>query len=99
MIQDAIVDRQVLRLTYLDRDGTRTQREVEPVRFATIRGQHWYLLAWCRLRMASRAFHTDRIVHAQATGEPASPRPHQDFALHTCDLIDRTPTLEGNSRP
>lgn len=50
VIQDAIVDRRVLRLTYLDREGAPTEREVEPVRFA-----YWYLLGWCRMRLAARA--------------------------------------------
>jgi hypothetical protein len=35
----------------------------------------------------------DRIVHAQATGEPAPTHPHENFTLRTCDLIDRTPVL------
>ncbi|SMD22407.1 helix-turn-helix transcriptional regulator [Kibdelosporangium aridum] len=93
VIQDAIVDRRVLRLTYLDRDGTRTEREVEPVLFATVRGRYWYVVAWCRLRLAARAFRVDRIIHAQATGEPAPTHPYENFTFRTCDLIDRAPVL------
>ena len=93
VIQDAVVDRRVLRLTYLDRDGARTEREVEPVRFASVRGRHWYLVGWCRLRRAERAFRVDRIVHARATGEPSPAHRHEDFALRTCDLADRSPAL------
>ncbi|KOX18812.1 hypothetical protein ADK67_35330 [Saccharothrix sp. NRRL B-16348] len=93
VIQDAVVDRRVLRLTYLDRDGGRTEREVEPVRFATVRGRYWYLVGWCRLRQAERAFRVDRIVNAGTTGEPSPAHRHEDFALRTCDLVDRTPAL------
>ena len=99
VIQDAIVDRRVLRLTYLDREGTPSEREVEPVRFATVRGRYWYILGWCRMRLAPRAFRIDRILSAHATGEPAPPHPYEDFTLRTCDLIDRAPVLEPGSRP
>ncbi|HJP74933.1 MAG TPA: YafY family protein [Pseudonocardiaceae bacterium] len=94
VIQDAIVDRSVLRLTYLDRDGTHTEREVEPVSFTTVRGRYWYLLGWCRLRLAARAFRIDRILAAQATGEPTPPHRYEDFTLRTCDLIDHAPAFE-----
>jgi predicted DNA-binding transcriptional regulator YafY len=97
VIQDAIVDRRVLRLTYLDRDGAHTEREVEPVLFATVRGRYWYLVGWCRMRLAARAFRIDRIVRAQATGEPAPTHPYENFTLRTCDLIDRAPVL-GHDR-
>jgi predicted DNA-binding transcriptional regulator YafY len=93
VIQDAIAGRQVLSLTYLDRDGARTEREVEPVVFATVRGRHWYLVGHCRLRRGPRAFRIDRIVRAEPTGEPAPVHSHEDFTLDTCDLTDRTPAL------
>ncbi|CAM4218362.1 YafY family protein [Kibdelosporangium persicum] len=93
VIQDAIVDRRVLRLTYLDRTGVHTEREVEPVLFATVRGRYWYLVAWCRTRRAERAFRVDRIVRAEATGEPAPAHRAENFRFRTCDLIDRTPVL------
>ncbi|GAA4465759.1 helix-turn-helix transcriptional regulator [Phytohabitans houttuyneae] len=96
LIQDAISDRQVLRLTYLDRDGARTERDVEPVSFATVRGKHWYLLGRCRLRGGPRAFRLDRIVEAVPTGEPSPANSPEDFTLHTCDLVDRTPALSRN---
>src|SRR5262245_60548879 len=58
-IQDAIVARQVLRIRYTDKDGAVTEREIEPVLFMTADGPHWYLIAWCRLREAIRAFRVD----------------------------------------
>jgi predicted DNA-binding transcriptional regulator YafY len=94
VIQDAIVARQVLRLGYADKDGAQTEREVEPVLFMTGPGQHWYLIAWCRLRRAERAFRVDRIVRAEATGEPAPPHPYEDFAPCIPHLITRTPALD-----
>jgi predicted DNA-binding transcriptional regulator YafY len=93
VIQDAIVGRQVLRLTYVDRADVGTEREVEPVLFMTGVGRHWYLIAWCRLRQGARAFRVDRIVHAEATGEPAPEHAYEDFAPCIPDLVARAPAL------
>jgi predicted DNA-binding transcriptional regulator YafY len=93
VIQDAIVGRQVLRLTYVDRAGAHTRREVEPVLFMTGDGRQWYLIAWCRLRQAARAFRIDRITHAEATGEPSPEHSYEDFAPRIPDLVARAPAL------
>ena len=92
-IQDAIVARQVLRITYSDKSGAHTDREVEPVLFMTA-GGHWYLIAWCRLRRAARAFRVDRILWAKTTGERVSERSYEDFAPSLPDLISRTLALD-----
>lgn len=70
----------VLRLGYVDRDGTVTAREVEPLGYLG-RDAYWYLVAWCRLREGVRPFRTDRILSATVTAEVAPPRP-----LRTEDL-------------
>jgi predicted DNA-binding transcriptional regulator YafY len=64
----------------------------EPVLFMTAIG-HWYLIAWCRLRQAARAFRVDRILRAETTGEPAPEHSYQAFAPRLPDLISRTPAL------
>jgi len=93
-IQDAIVARQVLRIWYADKDGAVTEREVEPVLFMTADGPHWYLIAWCRLREAIRAFRVDRVLRAETTGEPAPKHSYEDFAPCLPDLISRAPALD-----
>lgn len=55
---------QVVRLSYTDRDGSATERDVEPMGFVG-KGDNWYLIAWCRLRDGLRAFRGDRIVRAE----------------------------------
>jgi predicted DNA-binding transcriptional regulator YafY len=92
-IQDAIGARQVLRITYTDKEGAHTDRELEPVLFMTAVG-HWYLIAWCRLRQATRAFRVDRILRAETTGEPAPEHSYEDFAPCLPGLISRTPALD-----
>jgi predicted DNA-binding transcriptional regulator YafY len=70
----------VLRISYSDKAGVPTNRDVEPMGYV-VRGQHWYLVAWCRDREAIRAFRGDRIVSAEATGEIPARR-----SLHMEDL-------------
>ncbi|MGW5722126.1 helix-turn-helix transcriptional regulator [Amycolatopsis sp. NPDC003865] len=60
--------RRVLRLRYTDRAGAVTRREVEPLGYVG-KPEHWYLIAWCRLREEIRAFRTDRIASFSVTAE------------------------------
>lgn len=58
---------------YTDRDGRQTVRDVEPLGY--IRSTTaWYLLGWCRMRDAPRAFRFDRIDGVTALSERVSPR-------------------------
>ena len=92
-IQDAITARHVL-LHYRDRDDVVTVREVEPVAFAGTRA-HWYLLAWCRLREAARAFRVDRVLAAVDTGELAPHRSYADLDVDIPHALVRVPDLAG----
>ena len=71
-VQRALRDRRVLRLRYADAAGAVTSRLVEPVGFLS--GDHWYLVAWCRLRDGVRGFRLDRIRAAEVLDEVAEPR-------------------------
>jgi predicted DNA-binding transcriptional regulator YafY len=93
-IQETITTRHVLLLDYRDRDGVVTTRAVEPVAFAGTRA-HWYLLAWCRLRQAARAFRVDRILTAVDTGEPAPYRSYADLDVDIPQALVRVPDLVG----
>jgi predicted DNA-binding transcriptional regulator YafY len=73
VVADALHERTVLRIDYADRHGVSTTRSIEPLGYIADH-DHWYLVAWCRLRKAVRAFRTDRIESLMATGEPAPPR-------------------------
>lgn len=64
---------QVLRISYTDRDGDETERDVEPMGFVG-KGDTWYLIAWCRLRHGLRAFRGDRIIQAEPLIERAQRR-------------------------
>jgi predicted DNA-binding transcriptional regulator YafY len=64
----------VLEISYVDRNGIATSRNVEPMGFVG-KGADWYLIAWCRLRDDLRAFRGDRIAAAEPTGERPPRRP------------------------
>jgi predicted DNA-binding transcriptional regulator YafY len=73
----AVIGGRVLDVSYVDSGGRRSSRAVEPlgVLWGT---EGWYLLGWCRLRSAVRAFRLDRVVEASATSETV---PHREVDL------------------
>lgn len=74
VLTEALVRRQVLRIVYRDKEGSLSERDIEPV--VLLAGERgWYLVGHCRLRDALRAFRADRVLHADSLGEPAPPRP------------------------
>ncbi|WP_433473319.1 helix-turn-helix transcriptional regulator [Spirillospora sp. CA-142024] len=79
VLEEAITTRRVVRLTYVDRTGVETERDVEPVTF-TGSGKGWYLTAWCRMRGGRRIFRTDRVRRAALLEETAPERAAE--ALH-----------------
>ncbi|WP_433724184.1 helix-turn-helix transcriptional regulator [Nocardia sp. CA-129566] len=60
VIAQSIEAGRVLRISYADRFGEHSEREVEPTAFLS-GSNGWYLIAWCRLREESRCFRLDRI--------------------------------------
>lgn len=70
----ALAERRVLEIAYRDKADAVTSRTVEPAGVVEIEDR-WYLIAWCRLRQAYRAFRLDRIRSASACLEPVSRRP------------------------
>jgi len=79
----------VLLLTYRNRLGEETVREIEPMGYVA-KGTDWYLIAWCRLRDGVRAFRGDRIVGAEVTGERPARR-----MLSADDLDIQFGTIRG----
>jgi predicted DNA-binding transcriptional regulator YafY len=86
VVEEAVAMRQVVRLTYVDRNGTETERDVEPVAFVSgARG--WYLIGWCRLREGPRLFRADRIRRASLLEEIAPARDFSEMAPKVPDLV------------
>ena len=70
VLASAITERLIVRLHYTDAGGRLTTREVEPVT-CLVHRDHWYLVAWCRLRHGIRAFRFDRVVAVEPTTRQA----------------------------
>jgi predicted DNA-binding transcriptional regulator YafY len=79
LIQKALADRTVLRISYRGSGATETlQREIEPLGL-TYYGDRWHVIAWCRLRKDYRDFRTDRIEGIFSLSEQFGP--HEGFSL------------------
>jgi predicted DNA-binding transcriptional regulator YafY len=65
-----ISERLAVRLHYRDAKGVHSVRHVEPVT-CLVHRDHWYLVAWCRLRHGIRAFRFDRVMAVEPTSSPA----------------------------
>ena len=68
-MQLAIAGRQVLELTYRDKEGHDTRRRVEPIGLVFYNFA-WQLVGWCQLRQAYRQFRVSRVQHLTATTLP-----------------------------
>jgi predicted DNA-binding transcriptional regulator YafY len=66
-VQRAVVEGRQLRLGYVSRDRTSTQRVVHPLGLAA-KGSNWYLVADTDAGM--RTFRVDRVTSADETGDP-----------------------------
>jgi predicted DNA-binding transcriptional regulator YafY len=67
LLQQAIVTRRVLHLTYqAGGNEATTMRDVEPIGLCYY-GSNWHLIAWCRLRKGYRDFRSSRILRATLT--------------------------------
>lgn len=72
-VERAVVGRRVVDLVYGDRKGTSTTRTVE-AHGLHLTARAGYLIGWCRLRDAGRAFRLDRIEKAVVRDEVAPER-------------------------
>lgn len=92
-VQQGVVQRRVLRMTYRGNVRDETQRDVEPLG-VVFYGGSWYLVAWCRLRTDLRHFRIDRIKRLELRSDRFEPRPDFNLAEHmrtyggaTADMI------------
>jgi predicted DNA-binding transcriptional regulator YafY len=92
VIEEAVARHRVVRIGYADKDGTITSRDVEPVSLVGSK-HHWYLIGWCRLRGAARAFRLDRVQRAVLTGAEATPRHFDEVVPPEAKLATRVLTL------
>ncbi|AKU93642.1 Transcriptional regulator, DeoR family [Labilithrix luteola] len=85
-------ERLVTRITYTSRDGTTTDRRVEPLRLVHI-GALFYLLAWDLAKEDWRIFRLDRMAVVEAKNERfnARPPPDADLVAYVTRSISASP--------
>ena len=74
-IQNAINNRNILRIEYENAEEERSIREVEPIGL-TFYSLNWHLIAWCHLRQAYRDFRVSRIRELTSTIMPFRKKDH-----------------------
>jgi predicted DNA-binding transcriptional regulator YafY len=95
-VEASVLDRQVIEIAYCDRHGNVSTRAVEA------HGLHFsedgaYLIGWCRLRRAGRAFRLDRISSVRPSGETA-PERDIDPLIDWLEDTDTPDVGEGGGR-
>jgi predicted DNA-binding transcriptional regulator YafY len=92
LIAGACRDYEMLRFHYQSRDGSPSEREVEPHRLVH-NGRRWYLAAWDAGRGNWRTFRVDRIQSKITTGARFTPRPAPDgdFAAYVARSVSYVP--------
>lgn len=79
-------DTRLLRLRYRDREGTPSQRVVEPYRLVHT-GRRWYLLAYDTGRQDWRTLRVDRVEEVTAPGGGFVPRDVPDAARTVVEAV------------
>ena len=74
--EKAFTTSRLLAFNYVDRDGRRTRRQVEP-HGLLVRAPLWYVIAWDPRRDAPRLFRADRIRRPAIIEQTFLPRPHE----------------------
>jgi predicted DNA-binding transcriptional regulator YafY len=72
-LHEAIRQRRVVRLSYTDAEGAKSERSVEPMNLLWSKGA-WYVEAYCRKQRAKRYFRVSRIDGLEVTEERFVPR-------------------------
>ncbi|MBJ7608118.1 MAG: WYL domain-containing protein [Candidatus Dormibacteraeota bacterium] len=85
LIEEAIRDRQVLRVTYRRKDGLEAEHVVEPLAIRFNQARHRVLWCWSRGGDYLEEFLWDGILDVVATGETFGPRPWVEPQLTSTD--------------
>ena len=67
-IKKGILERRVLSFEYINSEGIKSFRSMEPMRLM-FKGQAWYLWGYCKMRKDFRVFRISRIKNVTVTGE------------------------------
>jgi len=75
IIQNAIVDKQILKISYVNNQNEASEREIEPIGMSFYTNQ-WHLIGWCWIRKEYRDFKVLQIRDLKNTGQPFRKESH-----------------------
>lgn len=77
-IQKSIINKQILRIDYVNNNEEKSRREIEPIGL-TFYSNQWHLIAWCWKRKAYLDFKAIQITNMINTGEAFRKSQHYDI--------------------
>ena len=75
ILQQAIRENKSAQISYVDKFGEQTQREIDPLTFV-FKEQTWYIFSYCHTREDFRFFKLNRISYINLTDNIFSPHPY-----------------------
>ncbi len=90
-IQSALQENKLLSFEYIAHHGNKTARTVEPYQLV-LKGNHWYLQGYCRLRSDFRLFRLSRMSNLQMKEEIFAPRDYQKPQLEFDNILETMQT-------
>ncbi|KPE52155.1 helix-turn-helix transcriptional regulator [Chryseobacterium indologenes] len=75
IIQNAIIDKQILKISYVNNQNEASEREIEPIGMSFYTNQ-WHLIGWCWARRGYRDFKVLQIRDLKNTGQPFRKEAH-----------------------
>ena len=88
-IRDAIFGNRVIGFDYVNANGSKSSRSVEPVKLI-FNAYTWYLIAYCLLRNSHRMFRLSRIRNVQVTEQRFTKREirENEFEVYRGSLVE-----------
>lgn len=89
-IKKAILDRRTISFDYVNAEGNRISRRIEPMKLI-FKGQAWYLWGYCKIREDFRTFRISRMKNVIVTGEAFERRKPEEHGKQGSDENHRKP--------
>ena len=90
-IQSALQENKLLSFEYIAHHGNKTARTAEPYQLV-LKGNHWYLQGYCRVRSDFRLFRLSRMSNLQIKEEIFAPRDYQKPQLDFDSILETMQT-------
>ncbi|MCI8932328.1 MAG: YafY family transcriptional regulator [Lachnospiraceae bacterium] len=90
-IQSALQENKLLSFEYIAHHGNKTARTAEPYQLV-LKGNHWYLQGYCRIRNDFRLFRLSRMSNLQIKEEIFAPRDYQKPQLDFDSILETMQT-------